>query len=221
MEIKNSIRCLLYLAFYFISFSAFSLTLDNLNIDLMPDKKVRYVTIHNSSPQKNLYTVSMVQVAVPRQSGQETIISDGSLLYSPQKLELNPGQRAGFKFYYMGKTDNIERYYRVKFTETPITTMKWTARKREISSDFRLAVEAIMIVRPAKIAFSYKINKNEIINTGNTYFKYMSSVGCSNNYLDSKFVAPGETFLINKNSSRSKKILVFRDKIIKLTSCSK
>ena len=64
--------------------------------------------------------MSLIQVDVPKEKGKETEIKDGEVMYSPKQLTLGSGERAGFKFYYTGPHDNKERYYRVKFTETPL-----------------------------------------------------------------------------------------------------
>ncbi|MEM6162361.1 hypothetical protein AAH446_17730 [Erwinia sp. P6884] len=209
--------------FFLIVFSqpASALFIKNLNIDLQPEKKVQYEEIVNLTSGRRVYTVSMVQVSIPRRSGMETVINDGALLYSPQKLVLNSGEKGGFKFFYKGKIDKKERYFRVKFIEMPIEADIIHPEKRSLLYDYRVAVEAIMIVRPGEEEFRYSYTKNEIKNTGNTYFKYMSSRGCSNSYAHSAFIGPGESLKLEDEQAESNRVIIYHKKIISLSSCGK
>lgn len=209
--------------FFFIYFSqpASALFIKNLNIDLQPEKKVHYEEIANLTSGRRVYTVSMVQVSIPRRSGLETVINDGALLYSPQKLILNSGEKGGFKFFYKGKIDKKERYFRVKFIEMPIEADIIHSEKRALHYDYRVAVETIMTVRPAWEDFRYSYTKSEIKNTGNTYFKYMSSHGCSNSYAHSAFIAPGESLSLKDEQTESNRVIIYHKKIVSLSHCGK
>ncbi len=203
----------------FISTSANALIIDSLNIDFLPEKKVHFQLIKNNSEQRKNYTLSMVQVDVPREKGHETEIESGELLYSPKQLTLGPGESAGFKFYYTGPQDDKERYYRVKFIETPLQAHPVISKGRRIQTDITVSLEAILIVRPWKRYFQYTFANGVIRNTGNTYFKYASSRGCSNQYNDSKYIPPGESLNIDNKDQVARRMIVYGKKIISLTTC--
>lgn len=196
-----------------------ALLLEDLNIDLNPEKQVRFVPLSNNGPRRSIYTLSMVQVSVPKAQGTESEINDGSLMWSPQKLLLSPGERAGFKLYYSGPKDDRERYYRVTFTETPLAAVPLPSGNAQTRSDFRIAISAIVIVRPARLRFSYRITDSEIINTGNSYFKYMAAQGCSKKYQQAIYLAPGESWSFQPAERGAKKIVVFENQIIPVSHC--
>lgn len=215
----NRYFSLMVAALLFISPSATALFIDDLNIDLSAKKRVHYEEVVNRTHGKKIYTVSMVQVTTPRINGRETVINDGALLYSPQKIVLNSGEKGGFKFYYKGELDAKERYFRVKFVETPVVLDTMTANKKTLFYDYRVAVEAILVVRPAIEKFSYEFKMGEVKNDGNTYFKYMSSQGCGKKYTHSAFLAPGEKLVINDEHAQENRVIVYQKKIITLSQC--
>lgn len=207
------------LKFYFISFSANALIIENLNIDFLTEKGVVFQSINNNTPERKNYTVSLVQVDVPKQKGNETEIQRGELMFSPKQLTLDSGERAGFKFYYTGPHDNKERYYRVKFIETPLEAHVIMKKGKLIQSDITVSLEAIMIVRPWARHFDYVFHNGVVSNTGNTYFKYVSSKGCSAIYNDSKYLPAGEKLKIDNAGQAARRMIIYGNKIITLTTC--
>lgn len=198
---------------------AAALFINNLNMDLIPKKGVHYEEIVNQTAGRKVYTLSMIQVTIPRESGKEVPVNDGSLLYSPQKLVLNSQERGGFKFYYKGQDDNQERYFKIKFIETPLGMDILHNNKNTLLFDYQVAVEAIMVVRPRVEEFHYKYQHDKIINAGNTYFKYMSSKNCANEYSHSKFVAPGEHASLAGEMAEENRVIIYKNRIIVLSQC--
>ena len=122
----------------------------------------------NDTSVRQNYTVSLIQVDVPKEHGKETEIKDGEVMFSPKQLTLESGERAGFKFYYTGPHDSKERYYRVKFTETPLQARVVMSKGQRIQSDVVVSLEAILIVRPWTRHFDYTFSNGVVSNTGNT-----------------------------------------------------
>ena len=79
----------------FISASANALIIENLNIDFLPEKEVVFQPIKNDTSVRQNYTVSLIQVDVPKEHGKETEIKDGEVMFSPKQLTLESGERAG------------------------------------------------------------------------------------------------------------------------------
>ncbi|WP_083615876.1 hypothetical protein [Pantoea sp. 1.19] len=196
-----------------------ALFIENLNIDLLPKKGVKFVSIANRTTGAKAYTVNVVQISTPRAEGTETVINDGSLLYSPQKLILKSEQRSGFKFYYNGKNDNKERYFRITFIETPLQTDKVTLSHKELYYDYRIIVKAIMIVRPKSERFAYRYQNRTITNTGNTYFKYMSSKHCQSGYSHSTFLPPGASLSLSDEETKENRVIIYKNSILTLSTC--
>ncbi|MEA3838741.1 hypothetical protein VBL27_08820, partial [Enterobacter cloacae] len=70
----------------FISASANALIIENLNIDFLPEKEVVFQPIKNDTGVRQNYTVSLIQVDVPKEHGKETEIKDGEVMFSPKQL---------------------------------------------------------------------------------------------------------------------------------------
>ncbi|QCZ39101.1 hypothetical protein FGL54_12750 [Enterobacter cloacae] len=203
----------------FISASANALIIENLNIDFLPEKEVVFQPIKNDTSVRQNYTISLIQVDVPKEHGKETEIKDGEVMFSPKQLTLESGERAGFKFYYTGPHDSKERYYRVKFTETPLQARVVMSKGQRIQSDVVVSLEAILIVRPWTRHFDYTFSNGVVSNTGNTWFKYVSSQGCSSQYNDSKYLPPGQRLEIDNYAQPARRMIIYGNKIIPLTRC--
>lgn len=218
MELRGLGKSLI-VGLLFTSHTASALFLKNLNMELEPKKGVHYEEIINQTPGKKVYTISMVQVSLPKENSKETVISDGDLLYSPQKLVLNSQDKSGFKFYYKGSLDAKERYFRVKIIETPVGVDTLPTNRNALLYDYRVAVEAIMVVRPANENFNYQMSSGELINSGNAFFKYMSSKNCEKKYSHSKFIAPGEHLSLSDEMTVENRVILYKNKIITLSRC--
>lgn len=204
---------------YFISSGANALIIENLNIDFLPEKGVVFQKIKNDTSVQQNYTVSLVQVDVPKEHGHETEIMDGEVMFSPKQLILKSGEQAGFKFYYTGPHDSKERYYRVKFTETPLQAQVIVSKGQHTQSDVVVSLEAILIVRPWVRHFDYTFSKGVVNNKGNTWFQYVSSQGCSSRYKYSKYIPPGQQLKIDDYLQPAKRMIIYGNKIIPLSSC--
>ncbi|WP_332642966.1 hypothetical protein [Enterobacter asburiae] len=83
----------------FISASANALIIENLNIDFPPEKEVVFQPIKNDTSVRQNYTVSLIQVDVPKEHGKETEIQDGEVMFSPKKFFFWGGGGGGVFFF--------------------------------------------------------------------------------------------------------------------------
>lgn len=218
MELKLKMK------FYFIFFILYSNTasalfLKNLNMEMEPSKGIHYEEITNETLGRKIYTLQVVQVSLPKGGAKETEITNGNLMYSPQKIVLNSHETGGFKFYYKDEPEDKERYFRIKFIETPIEMDTIDKSKMTFLYDYRVAIEAIMVVRPRKEIFEYEMKNGILLNKGNTFFKYMSSKDCKRQYSHSKFIAPGESVDLNDEIKKENRIIIYKKNIIPLSTC--
>ncbi len=81
----------------------------------------------------------------------------------------------------VGLGDDIERYYRVIFKETPVTVFPRRMEQKKLNIVPSVSMSTILIVRPRKTRFQYEINEatGTIKNTGNTYFRVILQKGCN------------------------------------------
>lgn len=167
----------------------------------------------NDTNKTNLYTLSAYKISRPG-NGLELAENDitKDLIWSPLKLTIQPNGREYFKLYYRGPKDDVERYYRVVFRETPVTLFPWRAERKKIDVIPSVSMSTILIVRPRNAHLSYEIDEqNGIIkNTGNTYFRVILQQGCDGNDESSTqfYMLPGEIWKGTEALSNNKKYIV-------------
>jgi P pilus assembly chaperone PapD len=127
----------------------------------------------NDTKSTNLYTISAYKISRPG-NGDEIPVpgQDKDLVWSPLQFTVQAKGQEYFKLYYRGPKDDVERYYRVIFKETPVTVFLASgSEKMDVVPS--VSMSTILIVRPRKTRFQYEINEatGTIKNTGNTYFR--------------------------------------------------
>lgn len=76
----------------------------------------------NDTSSNNLYTISAYKIARPGNGNERPVPGqDKDLVWSPLQFTVQANGQEYFKLYYRGPGDDIERYYRVIFKETPVT----------------------------------------------------------------------------------------------------
>ena len=170
--------------------------------------------IYNDTTRNNLYTMSAYQILRPGDGNNEATVSRASkdLVWSPLKFTVQANGKEYFKLYYHGPNDDIERYYRVIFKETPITLFPWREDQKKMAITPVVAMSTILIVRPRKTQLKYEIDeaKGIIRNTGNTYFRVVLQKGCNGDDESSTqfYMLPGESWQGPEARSGNKKYVV-------------
>lgn len=120
---------------------------------------------------------------------------DKDLVWSPLQFTVQAKGQEYFKLYYRGPKDDVERYYRVIFKETPVTVSRRQDQKK-LNVVPSVSMSTILIVRPRNTRFQYEINEatGTIKNTGNTYFRVILQKGCDGDDESSTqfYMLPGE-----------------------------
>ncbi|MFM5536069.1 fimbria/pilus periplasmic chaperone [Aeromonas veronii] len=179
-------------------------------------------TITNNDNAPKIYEIRVSKISNPTANGQQIDMIKGELLFSPKRFILHPNQVQNVKFYYKGALDHHERYFRVSFIESPTAQNdKDEEGIRRGTLEVKLELQSILVIRPNKIDFSYKINKNlsTITNTGNTFFEFMIKDGCeqSEGIADSKYLLPGDTYHnIKISGNKNHKFIVFQSRFIQV-----
>lgn len=199
--------------------SARALYLDSSIYEMAADKPFISKRVLNDSHKHSVYSISAIKIDKPGPGGERRqSIKEGELLFAPLSFSLAPGDGEYFKIFYRGPQDDKERYYRVQFTEIPITLLP-ERNKGKISEALpAIAMETILVVRPRKVDLSYKLDeqKGVIENTGNTFFKIIVQKGCNSTDDEAtiRYVLPGETYRSPDLNIHNKKFIVALQKYI-------
>ena len=169
--------------------------------------------IINDTGRSNLYTISAYKIARPGAGNEPPVVaSDKDLIWSPLKFTVQPDGKEYFKLYYRGPEDNIERYYRVVFKETPIALFPFRQTQKNMDIIPVVAMSTILIVRPRKTELKYDIDEENgvIRNTGNTFFRVILQKGCNGDDESSTqfYMLPGEMWKGREAQGNNKKYIV-------------
>ncbi len=181
--------------------------------EINPDQEFISLPVYNDTTRNNMYTVAAYKIAKPGQDDEKRVIdAEKEIIYSPLKFNTQPKAKEYFKIYYRGPRDNIERYYRIVFKETPILLFPMRADNTALDVIPVVALSTYLVVRPRKVDLKYEIDElNGIIkNTGNTYFRVIIQKGCEGDDESSTqfYMLPGERWQDSKAKSGNKKYIV-------------
>ncbi|NIH90974.1 P pilus assembly chaperone PapD [Enterobacter asburiae] len=202
-----------------LSFSAHALYLDSTIYEMPADKSFISKRIFNDSKKQNVYRISAVKIDKPGPGGEKRQdIEEGELIFAPLTSSLAPDAGEFFKIFYRGPQDDRERYYRVQFTELPVTMFPERNGGKRSEAIPAIALDTILVVRPRKIDLRYTLDEQAGVlkNTGNTFFKIIVQQGCNSTDDEAtiRYVLPGETYRSSGLKNRNKKFIVAMHKYI-------
>jgi len=140
----------------------------------------KYIT--NDTETTNLYSISTYAIEKPSNTNEIRInTKDKELLYAPLRSMIDKKATNLFKIFYRGPKDDKERYYRVVFTETPLTLYDNNQPAQTSTYIPSIALSTILIIRPRKQKFDYVVDesKGTLKNTGNTFFRAIVHNQCN------------------------------------------
>ncbi|HHC4811266.1 fimbrial biogenesis chaperone [Klebsiella michiganensis] len=186
---------------------------DSIIYDMDASKDFISRPLVNDTKSTNLYTISAYKISRPG-NGDEIPVPGQSkdLVWSPLQFTVQAKGQEYFKLYYRGPKDDVERYYRVIFKETPVTVFPWRMDQKKMAVVPSVSMSTILIVRPRKTRFQYEINEatGTIKNTGNTYFRVILQKGCNGDDESSTqfYMLPGESWTGPEANNSHRKYIV-------------
>jgi P pilus assembly protein, chaperone PapD len=213
------LMCAVYACAALCSFSARAIYLDSTIYDMPADASFISKRIFNNSKKQNVYSISAVKIDKPGPGGERRQpIEEGELLFAPLNFSLAPDAGEYFKIFYRGPQDDRERYYRVQFTEMPVTMFPARNQGKKSEAIPAIAMETILVVRPRKLDLRYTLDERSGVlkNTGNTFFKIIVQRGChsTDDEATIRYVLPGETYRSSGLKYQNKKFIVALQKYI-------
>ncbi|CDL12708.1 Fimbria adhesin EcpD [Klebsiella pneumoniae] len=186
---------------------------DSIIYDMDASKDFISRPLVNDTSSNNLYTISAYKIARPGNGNERPVPGqDKDLVWSPLQFTVQANGQEYFKLYYRGPGDDIERYYRVIFKETPVTVFPWRMEQKKLNIVPSVSMSTILIVRPRKTRFQYEINEatGTIKNTGNTYFRVILQKGCNGDDESSTqfYMLPGDSWTGPEAKNSNRKYIV-------------
>lgn len=132
-----------------------------------PTDTARFVSVH----VKRISSPMADGVVIPMESRDE-------LLSTPASIILPGDSKEYFRFFYKGKGDHKERYYRLSWTDEPVTEFSAIDKKKEGQATTSAIISTILVVAPRDETFDFKHQGDTVTNTGNASFRVISYGPC-------------------------------------------
>ena len=189
--------------------------------EMMSDESFIAKPVRNDTMTSNIYEVKSFKIDKPGNGGENRIQeASRDLIYAPTKLKIESNSSNFFKIIYIGPEDDKERYYRVLFTEVPLTTLNVQSENNATSFFPTVSMSTILIVRPRKQIFKYEVDESQgvIKNTGNTFFRVVIQQGCqgTDDDADHFYMLPGESYKNDSVKNQNKKFIIANKRYVPL-----
>lgn len=196
---KVTKKILFVIGLLYIAQSASAAYFSSFIYEMLSSEKFIAKPVSNDTKTSNMYEVKSFKIDKPGVQGENRIQEESrDLVYTPARLKIDANTSNYFKILYIGPEDDKERYYRVVFKETPLTTIAIQSQNNATSFFPTVSMSTILIVRPRKQIFKYEIDEEQglIRNTGNTFFRVIIQNGCNGTDDDANhfYMLPGESF---------------------------
>lgn len=141
--------------------------------------------IFNNTESARFVSINVERISSPMDEG--SVIDMGNnpeLLPTPARLIL-PGQaKENFRFFYKGPEDDKERYYRLYWTDEPVTEFDVSKNKKLGQATTSVIISTILVVTPRLEHLAFKRQGDMVSNTGNTSFRVISYGPCRDKLKD-------------------------------------
>lgn len=152
---------------------------------MAPDEFSLSKEITNTTDSARFVSVTVYRLSSPMAEG--VIIpmeSKSELLSTPSSLILPGNAKDNFRFFYKGPNDDKERYYRLSWTDEPITESGYTQKSKQGQATTSAVINTILVVGPRKENFDFKREGDTIYNSGNAAFRVISFGTCKDKKMD-------------------------------------
>lgn len=152
---------------------------------MAPDEFSLSKEITNTTDSARFVSVTVYRLSSPMAEG--VIIpmeSKSELLSTPSSLILPGNAKDNFRFFYKGPNDDKERYYRLSWTDEPITESGYTQKSKQGQATTSAVINTILVVGPRKENFDFKRDGDTIYNSGNAAFRVISFGTCKDKKMD-------------------------------------
>lgn len=167
------------------TFSAQAINVGDVTSMMTPDRNNLAKEILNNTDTARFVSVNVERISSPMAGG--TIVpmeSKSELLSTPASLILPGHAKENFRFIYNGPADDKERYYRLSWTDEPVSDYDANQHKKAGQATTSAIIGTILVVAPRKENFKFKRNGDQVTNTGNSSFRVISYGPCKDKSKD-------------------------------------
>ncbi|MCX8958057.1 EcpB family pilus assembly chaperone [Erwinia psidii] len=210
MKIKNCLYLLLTLC---VSLSVQAINVGEITSIITSDSSSLAKEIINTTDSARFVSISVERISSPMAGGKIIPIqSKSELLFTPASLIMPGDAREHFRFIYGGKEDDKERYYRLTWTDEPVTEFNAIPGQKGGHATTSATISTILVVAPRKEHFSFNYQDGVVSNNGNTSFRVVAFGPCKDKGKNQKegcreryYVMPGNSVRMSNTDTEKNK----------------
>lgn len=169
-----------------MSFSADAINVGEITSMMPADQSILAKEIINPTESARYVSISVERITSPMAGGEIIPMeSKSELLSTPASLIMPAEAKEYFRFIYKGPEDDKERYYRLSWTDEPVTEQDPSKSKKLAQATTSAIISTILVVAPRKERFDFKYQNGKVTNTGNASFRVVSFGPCRDASKDS------------------------------------
>lgn len=174
----------LFIPLFFYSPLSSAINVGPITEIMAADQTLLAKDVENNVSQARLVSLQIERISSPLDDGKVIPMeSKGEILSSPSNLILPGNTKETFKIFYKGPADDKERYYRLVWSDNPVSEDGSTQSKKSATATTSATISTIMVITPRKENFNYRFDKEKsvVFNTGNSSFRTVASGICTPN----------------------------------------
>lgn len=191
-----------------LPFTASAINVGRVTTIIPADKQLVAKEIKNESPMARVISVKIERIDSPLTDGKVIAFDKkDEILLSPSQLMMPGSSKNIIKFWYQGKEDNQERYYRITFTDEPITDDSAVNGGKSVLAQAKAIISTILVVQPRNKNLDYSLTDDGVFNKGNTSFRVSAIGECIDGKKDCRevfYVLPGNIYRLHKVNLNAK-----------------
>ena len=169
----------IFFSLLFISSSALAINVGKVTTIIPANADSIAKELKNEADSVRIISISAQRISSPMDEG--VVINPeqtDELLLTPTRMVMPAGTSNIVKFYYHGKADDRERYYRITFIDEGVSEDLDNGTQKNGKGMTRAVVSTILVVQPRKKNVDFVYVAGKITNKGNTAFRVNASGTC-------------------------------------------
>lgn len=161
------------------SFSAQAINVGEITSMMPPTLSSMPKEISNPTDSARLVSLKVERISSPMEGGVVIPMeSQSELLSTPANLIMPGNSKENFRLFYKGPEDDKERYYRLSWSDEPVTDYEGTNNNKQGQAMTSAIINTILVVAPRNERFDFSRNGATVTNTGNASFRVISFGPC-------------------------------------------
>lgn len=146
---------------------------------IAPGKDVIAKEVINTVSEARLVSLKVERISSPTEGGKVVPMeSKQEIMATPSNLILSGNGKDVFRVFYAGPKDDKERYYRLVWSDHPVSEEGLSKTRKTASATTSATISTILVVSPRQDKFNYLYRDGVVYNTGNSSFRVVAFGPC-------------------------------------------